>query len=224
MNQARNVDVKLGKQSGVYTGDAVMTSRNAVESASMSEPPQMSPLSATDAPGSGSRLAWLDVLRGIAALCVVFDHVSYYVIQSESGVVYQWFNPGDYGVFVFFIISGYIVPASLERKGSVRTFWVSRLFRLYPLYLLAIGLAVVLWMVHFGSLRGESADPETSILSQLLMMSNVLSGTNLPNVVWSLSYEMVFYLLLTALFLALLHKRSSRAALAFAVAAVALGG
>ena len=28
------------------------------------------------------------------------------------------------------------MPASLERKGSVRTFWVSRLFRLYPLYLL----------------------------------------------------------------------------------------
>ena len=51
--------------------------------------------------------------------------------------------------------------------------------------------------------------PETSILSQLLMMSNVLQGKNLPNVVWSLSYEMVFYLLLTALFIARVHKRSS---------------
>ena len=55
----------------------------------------------------------------------------------------QWINPGNYGVFVFFIISGFIVPASLERKGSVRTFWVSRLFRLYPLYLFAIGFAVL---------------------------------------------------------------------------------
>jgi hypothetical protein len=27
------------------------------------------------------------------------------------------------------------------------------------------------------------------------MMSNVLAGQNLPNVVWSLSYEMIFYLL-----------------------------
>jgi peptidoglycan/LPS O-acetylase OafA/YrhL len=127
-------------------------------------------------------------------------------------------------VFVFFIISGYIVPASLERKGSVRTFWVSRVCRLYPLYLLAVGLAVVLWMVHFGSLRGEDADPETSLFSQLLMMSNVLAGTNLPSVVWSLSYEMVFYLLLTALFMAHVHRRSGRYALGFAVAAVALGG
>jgi peptidoglycan/LPS O-acetylase OafA/YrhL len=45
-----------------------------------------------------------------------------------------------------------------------------------------------------------------------------------PNVVWSLSYEMIFYLLLTALFMARVHRCSSRYALGFAVAAVALGG
>src|SRR5260370_26157227 len=56
------------------------------------------------------------------------------------------------------------------------------------------------------------------------MMSNVLAGQNLPNVVWSLSYEMVFYLLLTALFIARVHKRSSWYALGFAAAAVAIGG
>jgi len=43
-------------------------------------------------------------------------------------------------------------------------------------------------------------------------------------VVWSLSYEMVFYLLLTALFIARVHKRSSWYALGFAAAAVAIGG
>jgi peptidoglycan/LPS O-acetylase OafA/YrhL len=133
-------------------------------------------------------------------------------------------QPGDYGLFVFFLVSGHIVPASLERKGSVRTFWVSRIFRLYPLYLLAVGLALVLYAVHVGGLSGEGSDPETSVLSQMLMMSNVLAGKNLPYVVWSLSYEMIFYLLLTALFMARVHRRSSRCALAFAVAAVALGG
>ncbi len=205
-------------------GDAVMTSRNVVQPESTAEPPQPSQLSAKELPGTGTRLAWLDVLRGLAALAVVFDHVSYYVLQHVRSVVYQWFDPGNYGVFVFFIISGYIVPASLERKGSVRTFWVSRLFRLYPLYLLAVGIAVAFYFAHFGSVRGEDSDPETSILSQLLMMSNVLAGQNLPNVVWSLSYEMVFYLLLTALFIARVHKRSSWYALGFAAVAVAVGG
>jgi peptidoglycan/LPS O-acetylase OafA/YrhL len=177
-----------------------------------------------DAATTRTRLAWLDVLRGWAALCVVFNHFGYFVPKSLNSAVYQWINPGDYGVFVFFIISGYIIPASLERKGSVRTFWVSRIFRLYPLYLVAVAVAVALWAVHSGSLRGEDADPATSVLSQLLMMSNVLAGQNLPNVVWSLSYEMIFYLLLTALFMAHLHQRSSRYALTFGVAAVVVGG
>jgi peptidoglycan/LPS O-acetylase OafA/YrhL len=188
------------------------------------ESPRPSQAPAKDPAGTGARLAWLDVLRGLAALAVLVDHGGYVVLHSVRNEIYHWFDPGNYGVFVFFIISGYIVPASLERKGSVRTFWVSRMFRLYPLYLLAVTIAVALYFAHFGSVRGEDADPETSILSQLLMMSNVLEGKNLPNVVWSLSYEMVFYLLLTALFIARVHKRSSWYALGFAAAAVAIGG
>jgi peptidoglycan/LPS O-acetylase OafA/YrhL len=199
-----------------------MTSPYAAEPAATTEPAQ--PPRPRAAAGTGSRLAWLDVLRGLAALAVVFNHFGYFLPPTVKNTVYQWINPGDYGVFVFFLISGYIVPASLERKGSVRTFWVSRLFRLYPLYLLAVGIAVFLFMVHVGGLRGEGADPETSVLSQMLMMSNVLAGENVPNVVWSLSYEMIFYLLLTALFMARVHRRSSRYALAFGAAAVALGG
>ena len=191
----------------------------------MSQPPSASHLAQPGSQaGTPSRLAWLDLLRGIAALFVVSDHLGYYLLQHVRAEVYNWFDAGNYGVFVFFIISGYIVPASLERKGSVRTFWVSRLFRLYPLYLLAVGIAVVLYLVHFGSLRGEGSDPEASLFSQLLMMSNVLGGQNLPNVVWSLSYEMIFYLLITALFIARVQKRSSWYALAFAVAALAIGG
>jgi peptidoglycan/LPS O-acetylase OafA/YrhL len=201
-----------------------MTSPGAAEPAVTTEPPQPPPSTVAAAAGTGSRLAWLDVLRGLAALAVVFNHFGYFLPSGVKTPVYQWINPGDYGVFVFFLISGYIVPASLERKGSVRTFWVSRLFRLYPLYLLAVAIAVTLYMMHVGGLRGEGADPETSILSQTLMMSNVLAGQNVPNVVWSLSYEMIFYLLLTALFMARVHQRSSRYALAFAVVAVAFGG
>ena len=225
--------------SGTYAGDSRMTSPQAAEPTAKtgpaepaartgpSEPAQPAAASAPGAAGAAgtvSRLAWLDVLRGVAALAVVFNHFGYFVPPALNGRVYQWINPGDYGVFVFFLISGYIVPASLERKGSVRTFWVSRLFRLYPLYLLAVGVALFLFMVHIGGLRGEGSDPETSVLSQMLMMSNVLAGENLPNVVWSLSYEMVFYLLLTALFMARVHRRSSRYALAFGAAAVVLGG
>ncbi|HET9971414.1 MAG TPA: acyltransferase [Streptosporangiaceae bacterium] len=176
-----------------------------------------------DAVASPARLAWLDALRGIAALCVVFDHLSYSVLQPVRDSVYQWFDPGQYGVFVFFLVSGYIVPASLERKGSVRGFWVSRVFRLYPLYLFAVGAMIVLWASGIGSLSGMDTNTVTASFADVFMLQSVLWAPTLPNVVWSLAYEMVFYLLLTALFLGGVHRRSSRYALVFAVAALALG-
>ena len=53
-----------------------------------------------DALSSPARLAWLDALRGIAALCVVFDHLSYSVLKPVRDSVYQWFDPGQYGSHV----------------------------------------------------------------------------------------------------------------------------
>jgi peptidoglycan/LPS O-acetylase OafA/YrhL len=122
-------------------------------------------MSATTATTRESRLAWLDALRGFAALCVVFDHGSTLLLLPARSFLYQWVNLGQYGVFVFFLVSGYIVPASLEHKGSI-----------------------------------------------------------VPVTVWTLSYEMVFYLLLAGLFAWGVHRRSGWYATAFAVAAVALGG
>jgi len=125
---------------------------------------------------------------------------------------------------VFFLVSGYIVPASLERKGSNRSFWVSRVFRLYPLYLFAVGAMIVLWASGIGSLSGMNSDVVTSSFADVFMLQSVLWAPTVPNVVWSLAYEMVFYLMLTALFLGGVHRRSGRYALTFGVAAVVLGG
>ena len=109
-----------------YAGDSGVSSPDTTEPTARAEPPQAPPRAAAGPAGTGNRLAWLDVLRGLAALAVVFNHFGYFVPPGLKATVYQWVNPGDYGVFVFFLISGYIVPASLERKGSARTFWVSR--------------------------------------------------------------------------------------------------
>jgi peptidoglycan/LPS O-acetylase OafA/YrhL len=171
-----------------------------------------------------SRLAWLDALRGFAALCVVFDHGSTLMLMPVRDFLYRWLDLGEYGVFVFFLISGYIIPASLERKGSVRGFWTSRLFRLYPMYAVALALAAVAYHTGHGTIRGAEHQPAQSVLAWLLMLPNLLTGPNVPNVTWTLSYEMVFYLMLVALFSWGVHRRSGWYATTFAVAAVALGG
>jgi len=104
-------------------------------------------------PARGRRLAWLDALRGIAALFVVLNHLDFLVLKQVRAAMARAFDPGLYGVFVFFMVSGYIVPASLERKGSIRNFWISRFFRLFPLF--AVAIAGVYVLSRFGSRRAE---------------------------------------------------------------------
>jgi peptidoglycan/LPS O-acetylase OafA/YrhL len=171
-----------------------------------------------------SRLAWLDALRGFAALCVVFDHGTSLVLRSLHVYLYHWLNFGQYGVFVFFLVSGYIIPASLERKGSVRGFWISRAFRLYPLYLLAIAASAIAYELGYGTLRGAEHHPFAAVASWLLMIPNLLTGPNVPNVTWTLSYEMVFYLLLAALFSVRAHRHSGGYAITCGIVVLALGG
>nr|BFE86338.1 hypothetical protein GCM10020093_089390 [Planobispora longispora] len=86
-------------------------------------------------------MAWLDVLRGIAALAVLVSHT---LPALVADLLPRWFNLGTSGVIVFFLVSGYIIPASLERRGCVRSFWIGRSFRLYPIYLLTIALVLVM--------------------------------------------------------------------------------
>jgi peptidoglycan/LPS O-acetylase OafA/YrhL len=163
-------------------------------------------------------------LRGFAALCVVFDHGSTLLLLPVRSFLYQWLNLGQYGVFVFFLVSGYIVPASLERKGSVRGFWISRGFRLYPMFLVALVLSAVAYKTGHGTIANAGHDPLVAVLGWLFMLQNLVAGLNVPVVTWTLSYEMVFYLLLAALFSWGVHRRSGWYATAFAVGAVALGG
>jgi peptidoglycan/LPS O-acetylase OafA/YrhL len=176
------------------------------------------------APARRARLAWLDALRGIAALCVVYAHLSTRVLPTVHNAVYNVFDPGLYGVLVFFLISGYIVPASLERRGSVRTFWISRLFRLFPLFVFAIAAVLLLHELGLASVRDANQNVASSVFSHLFMLNELLGETNIIVVLWTLSYEMVFYALLTALFTAGLHKRSGWWAAAFAAGALLLGG
>ena len=174
--------------------------------------------------GTASRLAWLDALRGFAALCVVFDHASSLLLLPARSFLYQWLNLGQYGVFVFFLVSGYIVPASLERKGSVRGFWISRAFRLYPMFIVGLLLSLVLYVTGHGIIANAGRHPLAAVLGWLFMLQNLIAGINVPDVAWTLSYEMLFYLLLAALFAWGIHRRSGWYASGFAVAAVALGG
>ena len=69
-------------------------------------------------------------------------------------------------------------------------------------------LAMVAYLTGHGTIRGAEHHPLQAVLAWLLMLPNLLTGPNVPNVTWTLSYEMVFYLLLAALFSWNVHRRS----------------
>jgi peptidoglycan/LPS O-acetylase OafA/YrhL len=178
------------------------------------------------APPEPSRLAWLDLLRGVAAMVVALHHATYYYTPQWRGQMVDWFDPGRYGVLVFFLVSGYIVPASLERHGRLRNFWISRAFRIYPLLLLACTVYVLPFLFGVRGLRAglEQYDPVIAVLAHLTMLQDVLAVPNAINVLWTLSYEMAFYLLVAALFATGMHRRSAPIAVLLVVAAVLAGG
>ena len=115
-------------------------------------PPTSSRSSATP-DGKTARLAWLDLLRGVAAMVVALHHATYYFTPTLRAGHLPWFDPGLYGVLVFFLVSGYIVPASLERHGQVRSFWISRITRIYPLLTVACAITVLPFLLGVRGLR-----------------------------------------------------------------------
>ncbi|MEV0612650.1 acyltransferase [Nonomuraea sp. NPDC050404] len=180
--------------------------------------PAANPAAVGPAAASATRLAWLDALRGIGAMAVVAEHLLPWFLP---GLRPYWFNLGVYGILVFFLVSGYIIPASLERHGDVRAFWISRFFRLYPLYLAAIALVLALaWWVP---VRDEVARDGSAVAAHATMLLDVVSVGGVVDTMWTLSYEMVFYLLVTALFLTRGHERSGLLSMVFAAVAVVVG-
>ncbi|WP_189940484.1 acyltransferase family protein [Streptomyces aurantiogriseus] len=176
-------------------------------------------------PPGPSRLGWLDALRGIAALVVVFDHSSYAFMAELRRELMPQFNTSRFGIMVFFLVSGYIIPASLERRGRVRTFWIGRLFRMYPLWAAVVAAVLALDLVGVAELRadfgGQSA--ATVAAAHVTLLQELLGTPNLLLVLWTLSYEMAFYLLVVALFTVRLHQRSAGVAVVLAVCAAVSG-
>jgi peptidoglycan/LPS O-acetylase OafA/YrhL len=169
-----------------------------------------------------SRLGWLDALRGIAALVVVFDHSSYTFMPEFRRELMPEFNTSRYGIMVFFLVSGYIVPASLERRGCVGAFWIGRFFRVYPLGAAVVAVALAAGFLGIAEMPGSGRqDAVTVAVAHVTMLQELLGTPNLLLVLWTLSYEMAFYLLVVALFTVRLHQRSAAVAVTLAVAAAA---
>jgi peptidoglycan/LPS O-acetylase OafA/YrhL len=145
------------------------------------------------------RLEWLDTARGVAALVVVAMHVTEIwapfaqahhsiakvMIQASHG-----FNFGVMGVYLFFIVSGFVIPFSVQNQGpeASRQFAVRRFFRIFPLLWISIPLGALtshwLWGKPFGA---------SDFALNALLVPNFFNAPFAQGLYWSLQVEILFY-------------------------------
>jgi peptidoglycan/LPS O-acetylase OafA/YrhL len=174
-------------------------------------------------PHPADRLAFLDLLRGIAALAVFFSHALVIVVPALGFAQYAYFDLGHFGVMLFFLCSGFIIPVSVERQGSLRAFWIRRFFRLYPLYWAALAVSLA-----FGYATGWHGYPEDFLrtpvactAANMTMLQVFFGCSHLMGPAWTLMFELLFYLLVSLQFrLGFFHHAAAFAAgmLALAIA------
>lgn len=164
---------------------------------------------------SWRRLDGVDLLRGIAVLSVLMNHVNMRLVIAKipysEGLPVQLVSSlvwnGQYGVQMFFTVSGFLITStSLRRWGalsevSVRDFYALRFARIAPLLLL---LLAVLSALHAAGFKDFIVSAKTGGLFRALLAAvtfhvNVLEARRgyLPgnwDILWSLSVEEMFYI------------------------------
>jgi peptidoglycan/LPS O-acetylase OafA/YrhL len=144
----------------------------------------------------------LDLLRACAVLFVLADHTLF-----RLGVRKIWMTDmewlGALGVFFFFVHTCCVLMSSLERHkgdGLVWRFFVRRAFRIYPLSIVAVLLAMI--PPHAPALR------TVDWLANLGLVQNLTLSPNAFGTLWSLPVEIQMYLFLPFIFLCM--RRSKR--------------
>jgi len=135
--------------------------------------------------GGGGKIQSIQVLRALACILVVLDH-------SELP---QTYNLGQFGVCLFFIISGYVMVLSTEKNADKML--VKRLLRLAPCYYLVTILAIVVGL-FMPSVMSHSNVDLFNIIKSFLFLS-IKGSNNLANPIlgigWTINLEIYFYII-----------------------------
>ena len=171
-----------------------------------------------EVPDATPRLAFANQLRALAALSVMVSHLIgvFWLAQdflalttlapAQGGALpavvavadIEWFQAGPFGVGLFFLISGLVVPISLE-KHTAASFVAARLLRIYPTYMaaMAVQLLALLAASHVWG-RPLPYDWRT-ILANILLVHDLTGRSSIDLVNWTLTIELRFYVVMALL-------------------------
>lgn len=152
-----------------------------------------------------NRLESLDWLRGLLALSIMLYHLTCWTaFEPDASEVMG--RLGIYGVSMFFILSGLSMAEGYRRAitdlGSWGRFFLRRVFRIWPLLWMAVGIVTVAGVV----IKHKPIDWAVVLLNITTLFGFVSPGAYVNTGAWSIGNEMVYYALTPAL-LALYNHR-----------------
>lgn len=138
------------------------------------------------------KIEWVSSLRGLAAMCVLFEHLLQY-IEVINGHSISWIHMitagvmdiGKIGVALLFLLSGYLTPTICSKKG-LPEFVINRVFRLYPVYWFSI--------ILLGILLGWGEAGNFTIIANFTMLQVFLGQEDLMGVFWTMPIQLMLYL------------------------------
>lgn len=144
----------------------------------------------------------IQYLRGLAALGVVFCH--YGSNLTDYPTLSSFFNFGQTGVYVFFLISGFIIVYSLLKSGYQTNqffrFLLKRSIRIDPSYIVTILLTII----FFSALSFSKGERIVFIPGQFIAhIFYFVPFSGYPfydHVFWTLCVEFQFYLMIGLLY------------------------
>jgi peptidoglycan/LPS O-acetylase OafA/YrhL len=167
---------------------------------------------------SATRIIFANQLRGLAAVFVMLSHFGWvFILMSPivSGVTsspelhighpailyltsWRWMNFGPFGVGIFFLISGFVIPLSL-RSHSAGKFLIARGFRIFPTFWIAL---LIEWLAVFAQSRFYGRPMAFSpfiYVCNASLIDTTLNNGYVDLVNWTLAIEVKFYILMAIL-------------------------
>jgi exopolysaccharide production protein ExoZ len=148
------------------------------------------------------KLTNIQILRAFAAIAVVIYHSgveSWRICETYGRKCEFDFWPGSYGIYLFFMISGFIMVVtswdSFGKLGATKSFLSKRIKRIVPLYWFITTLAVVGIYFVPSMLNAPVLKLDYVLASYLFWPIERVNGLVRPiaNLGWTLNLEMFFY-------------------------------
>jgi exopolysaccharide production protein ExoZ len=146
----------------------------------------------------------LQILRAFAAIQVLITHVFQQLNYKPFG---NRFLSGQYGVDIFFILSGFLIFLTTKDNAQPLVYLKKRIFRIYPLYIFMV-LAYIFVYYNTG-IRPLNMNGLQFVQNLLMFPWNSSLGYDslIVGVAWSTVFEMFFYILFFIFLLFKIQKK-----------------